>query len=228
MRETTSTRDRLLEAAIQVAGRDGILALTLDNVAREAGVSKGGVTHHFAGKDALIEAMFEFFGQRAEQMLFERIAHDPQHKMRWARALVSSLFPKEAAAFSPAAEVGTPSQPWSAETMRNFVLAAIAAAINHRGQVGPLKQFGDRMRQRLMSDGDGFEQLLVWLAIDGLMLWQFVGLIDNGSPDMKRIAKELAKRVSGGKESSGRRAKKTKARARVSATSTKRRARHAD
>lgn len=220
MSETISTRDRLLEAAILVAGRDGILSLTLDNVAREAGVSKGGVTHHFAGKDALIEAMFEFFGQRAERMLFERIAHDPQPKMRWARALVSCLFPKEAAALAPAAEVGTPSQPWSAETMRNFVLATIAAAINHRGQFQPLRQLGQRMRQRLLSDGDGFEQLLVWLAIDGLLLWQFVGLIEGDSPDMKRIAKELARRVSGRTPA--------KTRARAAGATSKRRARHAD
>lgn len=41
-----------------IAGRDGIAALSLNAVAREAGVSKGGLLHHFPNKQALIYALF--------------------------------------------------------------------------------------------------------------------------------------------------------------------------
>ena len=37
--------------------RDGARALTLDAVAAEAGVSKGGVLYHFATKRALIDGL---------------------------------------------------------------------------------------------------------------------------------------------------------------------------
>lgn len=40
-----------------IAGRDGIAALSLNAVAREAGVSKGGLLHHFPNKQALIFAL---------------------------------------------------------------------------------------------------------------------------------------------------------------------------
>ncbi len=40
-----------------IAGRDGIAALSLNAVAREAGV-KGGLLHHFPNKQALIFALF--------------------------------------------------------------------------------------------------------------------------------------------------------------------------
>ena len=43
----SSSREKILDAAVQVAIRDGILAMTLDAVAREAGVSKGGLIYHF-------------------------------------------------------------------------------------------------------------------------------------------------------------------------------------
>jgi len=50
-------RSQLLDAAIAVIRRDGAQALTLDAVAAEAGVSKGGVLYHFASKRALIDGL---------------------------------------------------------------------------------------------------------------------------------------------------------------------------
>ena len=54
-----SRRAELLDAAIAVIRRDGARALTLDAVAAEAGVSKGGVLYHFASKRALIDGLLE-------------------------------------------------------------------------------------------------------------------------------------------------------------------------
>ena len=41
------------------APRDGVSAMTLEAVAREAGLSKGGLLYHFASKDELIAAMLQ-------------------------------------------------------------------------------------------------------------------------------------------------------------------------
>jgi AcrR family transcriptional regulator len=51
------TKERLLDAAGAVVRRDGPTALTLDAVAHEAGVSKGGLLYHFGTKQELIEAL---------------------------------------------------------------------------------------------------------------------------------------------------------------------------
>ena len=53
------TRKRLLDAAAAVVRRDGAQALTLDAVAAEAGVSKGGLLYHFKSKRELLDAMLE-------------------------------------------------------------------------------------------------------------------------------------------------------------------------
>ncbi len=58
-RRQSIDRDSVLEAAERVVARDGALALTLDAVATEAGVSKGGVQYCYNTKDALIEAMVD-------------------------------------------------------------------------------------------------------------------------------------------------------------------------
>lgn len=52
-----NARARLLDAASALVRRDGAQALTLDAVAAEAGVSKGGLLYHFRSKHDLLEAM---------------------------------------------------------------------------------------------------------------------------------------------------------------------------
>ena len=63
------TRERLLTAAVSALQRQGVGALTLDAVAREAGVSKGGLLHHFPSKDALSEALASKQVQNVEESL---------------------------------------------------------------------------------------------------------------------------------------------------------------
>jgi AcrR family transcriptional regulator len=53
------TKDRLLDAAGAVVMRDGAQALTLDAVALEAEVSKGGLLYHFKSKRDLVEGLIE-------------------------------------------------------------------------------------------------------------------------------------------------------------------------
>jgi AcrR family transcriptional regulator len=51
------TRGDLVDAAVAVVRRDGAQALTLDAVAAQAGVSKGGLLYHFKSKRQLLDAM---------------------------------------------------------------------------------------------------------------------------------------------------------------------------
>lgn len=50
-------RDRLLSATIDLLVEEGVGAVTLNAVAARAGVSKGGLQHHFSSKQELLEAL---------------------------------------------------------------------------------------------------------------------------------------------------------------------------
>lgn len=50
---------RILAAARAIAVRDGAAHVSIEAIAREAGLSKGGVLHNFPSKRALMEAMLE-------------------------------------------------------------------------------------------------------------------------------------------------------------------------
>ncbi len=54
-----SSRETMLDAAEAVVLKQGVAALTLDAVAREAGASKGGVMYNFPSKEALLTALVE-------------------------------------------------------------------------------------------------------------------------------------------------------------------------
>ncbi|NLC22960.1 MAG: TetR/AcrR family transcriptional regulator [Oxalobacter sp.] len=57
--DPAALRSRLLDVAGKIAIDKGVASVTLDAVAQGAGVSKGGLLHHFRGKRALLDAMFE-------------------------------------------------------------------------------------------------------------------------------------------------------------------------
>lgn len=55
----TPLRERILEAADQVARERGVGHLTLDLVAEQAQVSKGGLLYHFTSKEALLAGLVD-------------------------------------------------------------------------------------------------------------------------------------------------------------------------
>lgn len=184
------TRDKICEAAIRVAGRDGLMAMTMDNVAKEAGVSKGGVMYHFPSKDDLVKGLMEHFGDRVEQAILQRIADDPEPRYRWVRSMLACLFPGPE-------EVKSGNTPISPEMIENFMLTVLAAAVNSPQLIKePLRQMGLKLRERLLSDPeDGLEQLLIWLAVDGLFLWSFVGLIQRDESLYAELGAVLREKV---------------------------------
>jgi AcrR family transcriptional regulator len=58
---TRSERSRgaVIEAALTIIARDGPGRLTLDAIARESGISKGGVMHQFPTKKAVLSALLD-------------------------------------------------------------------------------------------------------------------------------------------------------------------------
>ena len=188
---TTVTKDKICEAAMQLAIRDGLLAMTLENVAKQAGISKGGVMYHFPSKDELVRGVLDYFGQQCETMLMRRVVDDPEPRLRWARCMLDCLFPEsvESDARTDAGEI-------SSEVLSRFFMAMLAGAVTSPAAMLPLRDLAARMRRRFMSDpNEGMEQILVWLAIDGLFLWQFMGLIDSNDPMIAQVGETLRARI---------------------------------
>jgi AcrR family transcriptional regulator len=84
--------EELLRAAHNVVMRDGVTRLTLELVAREAGVSKGAVLYYFPTKNALIGEMLKTHLDRNRQLWMECLAQEPEGVAgRVTRAWISSI-----------------------------------------------------------------------------------------------------------------------------------------
>ena len=73
----TSSRDRVLDAAVALFAQQGYDATSVSQVIERAGLTKGGFYHHFASKDALL---YEVYGdlisgqlERMDEILARRL-----------------------------------------------------------------------------------------------------------------------------------------------------------
>ena len=57
--EAANTRAAIVDAALRCFGRHGIASSTLEQIACEAGVTKGAIYHHFEGKREILRAIRE-------------------------------------------------------------------------------------------------------------------------------------------------------------------------
>lgn len=57
-----NTREAILEAAVNIFARSGVSAATLEDIATEAGVTRGALCWHFHSKDNLLEAIVQRYG----------------------------------------------------------------------------------------------------------------------------------------------------------------------
>ena len=167
------TRNALLEAANTVILRDGIAHLTLEAVAKEAGVSKGGLLYHFPSKEALIRGLLEHYLALFEAELSRRTAHDPDAQGRFSRALIGATFDAD------------PHQP----LLRAGLLAALAL---NPELLKPVRVAFEGYQQRI--EGDGLEPAhatLLRLAADGLWFADLLHL----APPAGALREQLRQRL---------------------------------
>jgi len=158
------TRERLLEAATKIMMTRGAMQLTLDLVAEEAGVSKGGLLHHFPTKDKLIIGLlqhaFAIFSARLQR---HRAADLDSSAGQWLRAYIRATFETDPAedALAKALVVLTANSPALVEAKRAEV-GAFFAQMETDG-IDPARAWA----VRLACDGLWINELYDDLHLDG-------------------------------------------------------------
>src|SRR5260370_38459205 len=84
---TRATRDKILQAALEVFAQKGYHSALVDDIVRVARTSKGGVYHHFPNKEALFLALVdEFAGRLPESVAAPLGAAEGSRRMRAPRS----------------------------------------------------------------------------------------------------------------------------------------------
>lgn len=157
-----SSKDRILDAAERVVLRDGGGHLTLDAVAHETALSKGGVLYNFPTKDELVRGMIARLSERFGTEMARLAAMDPATPGRNTRAYVEACFPTPTALSGP----------------HDLVAAGLLAAVaTNPSLLDPLKEAAQLTQAVLEEDGiDPVLATIVRLAADGLWMADLFGV----------------------------------------------------
>lgn len=174
----TNARARIMEAARAVAEEDGIGHLSLDAVARRAGISKGGLLYHFPSKDALMRALVEH-----HVMLAERAIHAAEANAGSANALASALVQTELDGLD------------SHRTPPSGILAAFA---DNPALFDPVRDHQRRIVERVRaSAGDKDLSLIAFLVLEGIKAHDVFEMDYLSAAERRHILETLAVRLRG-------------------------------
>lgn len=156
--------------------------MTLEAVAKEAGVSKGGLLYHFPNKDALIESMIEHMVQGLTDRIMEEYERDDfgTNRGRWLRALTRVNFQ------SDDLKLG----------------AGLTAAVLLNPDLLEVNRKAYESRQALIEQ-DGVDVVLaniIRLVGDGIWFSELLGFAPPGEPLKTQILEKLLSLTTGNQD----------------------------
>ncbi|TDP46860.1 TetR/AcrR family transcriptional regulator [Zavarzinia compransoris] len=150
-------RRHLLEVTADLSLRQGIGNVRLEAVAAAAGVSKGGLLHHFPSRQALLEALCREYLARLDRRLAEALAADPVPGGRFTRAYLAVM---------------TAAEPTEQERTWGILSCVLFAEPAFRSRWADW--LSGHLRAHAATDG-GTALEIVRLAADGLWLSDMAG-----------------------------------------------------
>lgn len=161
-----AVRQQLLEVAAKLSLEKGPASVTLDAVSQAAGVSKGGLLHHFPNKLSLLDGLFGDLTEKLDRAIADKMRDDPEPKGRFTRAYVSVFF-----------------QPEGIEDGEQWKVLTIALISEPH-----LRERWQQWVERYLAENVGTDSspdaMLVRYAVDGLWLADLLG-----SPTMDPAAR---------------------------------------
>ncbi|REK77171.1 TetR/AcrR family transcriptional regulator [Paenibacillus paeoniae] len=88
--KANSKREHILKSAMGLILTVDFRALTLDAVAKEAGVSKGGLLYHFPSKDALLQGMTVYSFDQFTELFHSYAEQETRNQGKWCRAYIQA------------------------------------------------------------------------------------------------------------------------------------------
>ncbi len=151
-----SKKALVLSAAAKVVSERGVFNLTLDAVAKEAGISKGGLLYHYASKEKLVEDMVDFLAENYVEKIDRRAQEYEDNAGRWTRAFLDVTIHN---------------------SNREMNAGLLAAKAINPALMQPICDAYKYWQGQLLSDGiDPVDAMIVRLAADGIWLSQLLDL----------------------------------------------------
>jgi AcrR family transcriptional regulator len=175
-RRQTIDREHVLEVAEQIVASQGAAALTIDAVAKAAGITKGGVQSCFGTKEAMIAAMLKRWMSDDDRRFAEAAGSNP--------ALVDRIL----------AHVETTHQHDDAGHARAASLLAVL--LQTPEHLADVRRWYERRTEGLQTDdAEARYARLAFLATEGAFLLRFLGLLSIDQETWNNIFVDIRKLI---------------------------------
>ena len=166
------TRELLLKAAIAIILERGAHNLTLEHVAKNAHISKGGLLHHYPNKESLLLGIINLLTQTFDHNL-QKYLEPNQSRGRWTRAYIRTTF-------SPDPEE------------QQLTQALSSLIISHPELLDSLQDAFLFAEQHILGDGlPAARATAIRLACDGFWFGEISGMVQIKEPLRSELLEEL-------------------------------------
>lgn len=171
-RRKTIDRNHVLEVAEEIIGARGAAALTIDSVAKAAGITKGGVQSCFGTKEALIAAMLKRWIGDYEQQ-FDEIAGERATPVERVAAHVETTHRHD-------------------DGSHSRVVGLLAALLQTPEHLAETRHWYESRVDGLDLDTEEARRArLAFLATEGVVLLRFLGLLSLSTAQWDDVFRDI-------------------------------------
>lgn len=174
---TKNKRTAILDAALEVVEEKGASHLTIDAVAAQTGISKGGLLYHFGSKQALLAGMLEHLIDMNQHRTDQHREANPDGTMLSTMLHSStSMSPRE----------------------RRASLALLAASAENSALLDPARDHFDKVFSEVIAASHNqMEAQILLLASEGLRFLDVLSLNPMSQKRMTEITKYMQTKAEG-------------------------------
>ncbi len=165
-------REKLLDAAERLVAAKGAAGLTFGALARELGITKGGVQYSFPSKEALIDALFERWSASYEGLLRAAAGESPgQPRLAWAHVQATA----------------------GSDENLNAKMAGLTGAILQTPEhlASTRAWYRARVEGLELATEEGRRARLAFLAAEGAFALRYFNLMEIGPQDWADIFRDI-------------------------------------
>lgn len=177
MVDSNNVREDILNAACDIVFGEGISRFTLEQIAKKAGISKGGLLYHFSTKEILIKEMIKKFIDDIESNI--STSEEDSNDVLTEKFLLAHINDNK----------------FNSIKIHENGAGLLAAVAMNKELLAPIREKSEEWQKIIDNCSNPILANIIMLAVDGIRFSKILGLNTINSEIQKKVLGELSTMV---------------------------------